>query len=139
MKAGVYDVLVDRFADGRPIGAVPEDEHELQSIISNLNYLFATRAGSLDHLPDYGLPDITEIYRDIPDSVLKLQVAIKSAAEKYEPRLRRIRVEHQRSDPYSMRLVFLISGELRNKTTVRFETTFSSNEAPNVRPWRQVR
>lgn len=138
MKAGIYDVLMDRFADGRRIGSVAEDEQEVQSIISNLNYLFATRAGSLAHLPDYGLPDITEIYSDVPDSVLKLQVAIKKAAEKYEPRLRRIRVEHQRSDPFSMRLVFLISGELQNRTTVRFETTFSSNEAPNVRPWRQV-
>lgn len=139
MKAGVYDVLVGRFADGHRLEEVPEDEHEVMSIISNLNYLFNTRAGSIDHLPDYGLPDITEIYRDIPDSIVKLQAAIKQAAEKYEPRLRRVRVEHQKTDSFAMRLVFLLSGELSNRQRVRFQTTFSSNEAPNVRPLQQLR
>lgn len=138
MKAGLFDALIRRFADGRPLAAVPEDEHEVMSIVSNLNYLFNTRAGSLSHLPDYGLPDITEIYRDIPDSIVKLQTSIKNVAEKYEPRLRRVRVEHQKTGAYSMRLVFLLSAELHNRQRVRFQTTFSSNEAPNVKPWQQV-
>ena len=136
MKAGIFDVLIGHFGDGRPVDTVPEVDHQLMSIISNLNYLFNTRAGSLAHMPDYGLPDITEIYRDIPDSIVKLQGAIKHAAEKYEPRLRRVRVQHQKTDPYSMRLVFLVTGELHNRQKVHFETTFSSNESPRVEPWR---
>lgn len=136
MKAGLYDVLIGQFGDGRRVETVAEADHEVLSIISNLNYLFNTRAGSLSHLPDYGLPDITEIYRDIPDSVVKLQTAIKRAAEKYEPRLRRVRVEHQDEDEYAMRLVFLLTGELHDRRKVRFETTFSSDHAPRVEPWR---
>lgn len=135
MKAGLIDILLGQFADGHPIEAVSEDNRLVMSIISNLNNLFNTRRGFVAHLPDYGLPDITEIYRDIPDSVLKLQTAIRDAVEKYEPRLRRVRVEHQQTEPFAMRLVFLVSGELMNRQRVRFETTFSSTDPTQVRPW----
>lgn len=138
MKAGILDVLSGRFADGQRVDEVSEEYHVVLSIISNLNYLFNARTGSLVHLPDYGLPDITEIYRDIPDSVAKLQRAIKSAVEKYEPRLQRVRVEPQPTEPSSMRLVFLLNAELQNRQKVRFETTFSSNDPANVKPLRQL-
>ncbi|HET6568063.1 MAG TPA: type VI secretion system baseplate subunit TssE [Rhodothermales bacterium] len=138
MKAGLLDVLGDRFADGQRVSDVGEEYHVVLSIISNLNYLFNARTGSLMHVPDYGLPDITEIYRDIPDSVMKLQRAIKAAVEKYEPRLQRVRIEHQENHPSSMRLIFLLSGELQNREKVRFETTFSSNDPANVKPLRQL-
>lgn len=137
MKAGLLDVITGRFRDGEEVRAVPPDQHELRSIISNLGYLFNTRRGALPHLPEYGLPDITEIYRDIPDSVLKLRKSIKEAVDQYEPRLRRVRVEPQVTDPYEMRLVFLVSGEMLDGRQVRFQTTFSSNEATAVAPWRQ--
>jgi type VI secretion system protein len=132
MKAGLFDVLIGRFADGQVVGSVSEDQHQLLSVLSNLNYLFNTRRGALSHMPDYGLPDITEIYRDIPDSVLKLRKSIKEAVERYEPRLHRVRVDPQETDPAAMRLVFFVSGELSNRQLVRFQTTFSSNEATAV-------
>lgn len=138
MKAGLFDVLTGQFADGREVAGVSRDEQQLQSVISNLNYLFNTRCGSLPHLPDYGLPDITEIYRDAPDSVLKLRRSIKEAIERYEPRLRRVRVDPQETDPHEMRLVFIVSGEMPDRKPVRFQTTFSSNEVTHVEPWRQI-
>ena len=136
MRAGIFDVLVGHFADGQRIDATPEEDHLLLSVMSNLNYLFKTRRGALVHLPDYGLPDITEIYRDIPDSVLKLRQSIRHAIERYEPRLRRVRVDPQDNEPFEMRLTFLVTGELPNRQPVRFRTTFSSNEGAAVRPWR---
>lgn len=136
MKAGLFDVLVGRFADAQRLEATPEEDHLALSVMSNLNYLFKTRRGALEHLPDYGLPDITEIYRDIPDSVLKLRQSIKQAIERYEPRLRRVRVDPQEGNPFEMRLTFLVSGELPNRQSVRFRTTFSSNEGAHVQPWR---
>lgn len=138
MKAGIFDVLSGRFADGQRVAEVDEEYHTVLSIISNLTYLFNTRSGSLPHLLNYGLPDITEIYRDIPDSVAKLQRAIKGAVDQFEPRLRRVRVEQQVGDPASMRLVFLLMAELQNRQAVRFETTFSSNDPTHVKPMRQV-
>jgi len=138
MKASVLDVLNGRFADGHRLENVHGDWQLLRSISSNLDRLFNTRSGTIQHLPDYGLPDITEIYRDIPDSVAKLQQAIRTTAEKYEPRLRRVRVHHQQTDPFDMRLIFLIAGELPDRRKVQFQTTFSSHEMVNVRPWQRV-
>ena len=138
MKASVLDVLNGRFTDGHRLENVQGDWRLLRSIISNLDRLFNTRCGTLQHLPDYGLPDITEIYRDIPDSVAKLQEAIRATAEKYEPRLRRVMVQHHQTDPFDMRLVFLIAGELPDRRRVQFQTTFSSHEMVNIRPWQRV-
>lgn len=136
MKASLFDVLRGRFEDGRALDRVPVESWPPASVLSNLRILFSTRRGALSHLPDYGLPDIVEVYRDMPDSVEPLQRALKQAVEAYEPRLRRVRIEHRVTDPYAMRLVFLLSGELDGGERVRFQTTFSSNASVEVGPWR---
>ena len=135
MQASLYDVLTGQFADGRRVADVHEAYHLVPSILSNLDRLFNTRRGSIQHLPDYGLPDITEIYRDIPDSVEKLQNAILNAVQRYEPRLRRIRIQPQPIDPFAMRLEFLLMAELPDRRPVRFQTTFSTIETAHVQPF----
>ena len=62
------------------------------SISSHLLKLLNTRRGSLVHLPDYGIPDLAEIYQDLPYSVNRLVQAIKHTIEKYEPRLTNVKV-----------------------------------------------
>ncbi len=132
MRISIYDRLTGRFADGRPVEQVSPERQLLQSIISNLTRLFNTRRSSIQHLPEYGLPDITDIYRDVPDSIIELQRIIKNVVEAYEPRLRRVRVEHERTDPFAMRLEFLLSGAIIDGDRVSFQTTFSSNEGARV-------
>lgn len=135
MDAGLFDVLSGRFADGRRIEEVHASDRQVLSIISHLSRLLNTRRGALQHLPDYGLPDISEIYRDMPDSVTDLQAAIAKVVEKYEPRLRDVRVTYQDTDPLAMRLTFLLAGELPGRQKVRFQTVFSSHELASVRSW----
>jgi type VI secretion system protein len=137
MEAGLIDVLKGRFLDGTELSEVSEDQHRILSILDNLNRLFNTRQGSIAHLPDYGLPDITEVYRDLPYSIDGLRKAIKAAVEKFEPRLRRVRVDHQKTDPYAMRLSFLLTAQLLRGERVQFQTTFTSNELAQVKPWRR--
>lgn len=134
MNAGLFDVLCGRFADGRRLETVPSDDHRVMSIVTHLNHLLSTRRGAIGHLPDYGLPDISEIYRDMPDSLDDLQRAIKDAVETYEPRLGRVHVTHKRTDRLAMRLTFLLHGELHDGRRIRLQTTFSSHELVNVRP-----
>ena len=139
MDLSLYDVLQGRFADGRPVGeAVRGEDARIRSVLSNLQHLLNARRGAVSHLPAYGLPDISEVYRDMPDSIAILQDAIKETIEIYEPRLARVRVEHRNADRHAMRLVFLISGEMAGGPRVRFQTTFSSTEAAEVSPWRQT-
>lgn len=135
MRTSLYDILSGRFADGRYVSEVHEAYRVVPSIMSNLNRLFNTRRGSIAHLPDYGLPDISEIYQDIPDSIAKLQNAIVDAVQHYEPRLRRVRVLPQDTEPHAMRLEFLLSAELPDRRPVRFQTTFSSIDPAKVEPY----
>ncbi len=137
MDVSLLDLLQGSFTDGSPVGeAVRGEDARIRSVLSNLQNLLNARRGAVGHLPAYGLPDISEVYRDMPDSIALLQQAIKETIETYEPRLARVRVEHRSADRHAMRLVFLISGEMAGGPRVRFETTFSATNAAKVSSWR---
>jgi type VI secretion system protein len=136
MEASLYDVLRGTFADGRRLESLSPNVWRDRSILSNLERLMNTRQGALAHLPDYGVPDLSDVYRDMPGSIAELQQAVEATIETYEPRLRRVRVEHQATDRYAMQLVFLVTAELLDGERVRFKTTFSSDEEAHVLPFR---
>jgi type VI secretion system protein len=140
VQAGLIDILRGHFLSGMPVAEEDEGQHRILSIIDNLTRLFNTRRGSIEHLPDYGLPDITQVYRDLPYSIDGLRAAIRDVVEKYEPRLRRVRVEKQekeKEDEYDMRVSFIVSGELLKGQKVQFQAAFASNDLAEVRPWRK--
>jgi len=140
VEAGLIDVLVGHFLSGQVVADEAPQQHRLLSIIDNLTRLFNTRRGSLAHIPDYGLPDITQVYRDLPYSIDGLRAAIKDVVERFEPRLRRVRVEKQEKDKdeeYDMRVSFIVTAELLKGQKVQFQTTFTSNDLAEVRPWRK--
>lgn len=140
MNAGLIDVLIGTFQNGNAVFDEDPNQQRLQSILDNLTRLFNSRRGALMHIPDYGLPDISQVYRDLPYSRDGLRVAIKEAVEKYEPRLRRVRVEkYEKSEDeeYDMRESFILTGELLKGQKVQFQTTFTSNELAEVKPWRK--
>lgn len=136
MEASIYDVLRGTFGDGRRLESVSPSGWRERSILSNLDRLMNTRRGALSHLPAYGLPDLSDVYRDMPGSIGELQRAIEEAVEAYEPRLRRVRVEHQATDRYAMQLVFLLTAETTGGERLRFKTTFSSDDEARVAPFR---
>ncbi|MGH7455136.1 MAG: type VI secretion system baseplate subunit TssE, partial [bacterium] len=75
MEAGLIDVLNGRFLNGMELEEVDADEQRKLSIMDNLTRMFNSRRGSIAHLPDYGLPDITQVYRELPYSVEGLRKA----------------------------------------------------------------
>jgi type VI secretion system protein len=137
MEAGLIEALNGTFLNGLNLNEVDSSQHRVLSILDNLNRLFNTRCGSIDHLQDYGLPDTTQVYRDLPYSIEGLRTAIKEAVRKYEPRLRRVRVDHQQDDPYAMRITFILSAEMLRGQKVQFQTTFASHELAHVSVWRR--
>jgi type VI secretion system protein len=48
------------------------------------------RAGTLAHLPDYGLPDMTKILQGMPGTAHELMGTLSAVLLKYEPRLKKI-------------------------------------------------
>jgi type VI secretion system protein len=125
MNQGLFESITGHFLDQTPIESVSPQNR------SN------TREGSLPHLKDYGLPDITEIYRKMPHGIEELQKAIKKTIEKYEPRLHKVKVVRKAEDPKEFKLVFILSGELREGGLVRFQTTFTSLGKSSIAPWKK--
>ncbi|HAJ78503.1 MAG TPA: type VI secretion system baseplate subunit TssE [Fibrobacteres bacterium] len=137
MNQGLFESITGQFLDQTSIEGVPAGKRRILSIMDHLNRLFNTREGSLPHLKNYGLPDISEIYRKMPHGIEELQNAVKKTIEKYEPRLHKIKVIPQDTDPNEFRLVFILSGELRDGGLVRFQTTFSSQGKSSIAPWKK--
>ena len=137
MHQGIFESLTGHFLDGTPIDSVPVKNRRIISIMDHLNRMFNTREGSLAHLKNYGIPDISEIYRKMPHGLEELQAAIKRAVEIYEPRMRNVRVTPRESEDDKFRLIFIISGEMRGGGMVRFQTTFTSMGNSSISPWKK--
>jgi type VI secretion system protein len=125
LNQGLIENVLGQFSDGTSIDDVPFNERYIFSIRDHLSRLFNTRKGSLSHLPEYGLPDISTIYSKMPQGARILQNSIKAAIQKYEFRLKNITVTPIESDN-PLKLVFMISGQLTNGSNAKFRTTFTT-------------
>jgi type VI secretion system protein len=137
MDQALFESLSGTFLDGTPVGSVPHNKRQIVSIMDHLNRMFNTRRGGIPHLKDYGLPDISEIYRKMPEGIEELKAAIKNTVEKYEPRLMNVRVVSQDDNWNNARLVFILSGEIARGGLVRFQTTFISTGNATISPWKK--
>jgi len=136
MQQGLFESLTGHFLDKTKVEDVPVKNRRIMSLMDHLNRMFNTREGSITHLQDYGLPDISEIYRKMPHGIEELQEAIKRSVEKYEPRMHRVKVL-PRDAGEKFKLVFIISGELKGGGVVRFQTTFTSMGNSSIAPWKK--
>jgi len=138
MNQGLFESLVGRFYDATPVETVPLAERRIVSIKDNLTRIFNTREGLLPHLKGYGLPDISEIYRSMPDGLERLEEALVSTIEKNEPRLRNVKVQRQDGASGAMTLAFSISGEVPGFGTITFQTTFFTNGQSSIASWKKA-
>lgn len=65
-RPSLYEILYGNFAGGLALNQVGEEEQVILSVLDNMQRILNTRAGSLKHLPDYGLPDMTTILQGMP-------------------------------------------------------------------------
>ena len=86
------------------------------SIQTHLVHLLNIRQGKTEHLEGYGLPDIHEVYYNLPGSLEVLAKRIQQTVERYEPRLRNVEVclaaETNPSSLDEFRATYRISGEV---------------------------
>ena len=107
-------------------------KQNFNSIKAHLTRLLNSRQGSLTHMPDYGLPDVAEIYQGLPYSVDDLIKAIETTIEKYEPRLKNVKVEPTSKQEKDCVLQLEISGITAQNDPVQFETYFMSGGAAEI-------
>ncbi|KVT44788.1 type VI secretion system baseplate subunit TssE [Burkholderia ubonensis] len=125
MTAGpsLYDMLLGQIG-GEPIDAYDDKTLECLSVQQNVRRILNTRAGALKHLPDYGLPDLTNIYKALPASAHVLKQQMEATLLRYEPRIRSIDVEIIDNQDPGILVSFEMTCHLKNAGLVRFGTYF---------------
>lgn len=84
----------------------------MASVATHLAKMLSTRAGSVQTLPDYGLPDLNDMRLSLHDSLQQARLAIERFIEAYEPRLSDVRVISLPRDNNPLNLAFAIEGLL---------------------------
>ncbi|HBC8851605.1 type VI secretion system baseplate subunit TssE [Escherichia marmotae] len=119
----LYEILYGNFTGGLELNQVGEEEQVILSMLDNMQRILNTRAGSLKHLPDYGLPDMTTILQGMPGTAHQLMRVLSDVLLKYEPRIKRVDVTMQEQTQPG-ELHYVIDAELKDAGLVRYGTTF---------------
>lgn len=135
------DMLLDRVAragsrsSGRFESATENLDALMDSVRRQLVRLLNARHGLCEAQPDYGLPALTDLVVGSADYVLAVQKAIQTAIEKYEPRLRRVKVSRVEDDEHGRSLAFRVDAVLIGRTgehRVSYETMMGGEGQFNV-------
>jgi type VI secretion system protein len=119
----LYEMLTGNFTGGLDLHQVNEQNQVILSVLDNMQRILNCRAGTLAHLPDYGLPDMTKILQGMPGTAHQLLKTFSDVLLKYEPRLQSITVILlDQKTPGELR--YAIDAELKGIGLVRYGTDF---------------
>lgn len=132
----LYELLLQNFTGELDLHRVREEDQVLLSVLDNLQRILNCRAGSLSHLPDYGLPDMSQILQGLPGTAHGLMETMTTMLLRYEPRLQAIQVELL---PQSLpgHLDYALEVTLKGGTHVSFGTTLAPEGKVLVRHLKQ--
>ncbi len=120
---GLFEAITGHFANGAPIDAFDEATQTFLSVQDNIQRILNSRRNSLAHVPDYGLGDLSKVYRHLPASAHTLKREIETTLLAYEPRLKAIDIELHDTEP-GMLLSFTMTCTLHQLGLVRYGTHF---------------
>ena len=122
-RPSLYETLFGNFSGGLDLHQVSEENQVILSVLDNMQRILNCRAGTLAHLPDYGLPDMTTIIQGLPGTEHSLIEILAAVLLKYEPRLKSIQVVLlDQTIPGELR--YAIDAELKGIGLVRYGTEF---------------
>ncbi len=93
--SSLFEMLTFSFSGELPLEQVSERDQLILSVMDNMQRIINCRAGTLAHLPDYGLPDLSMIHQGMTAGIHGLIHQIEETLLRYEPRLSQLRVELQ--------------------------------------------
>ena len=118
------EMLYGNFVGDLDLQQVSEENQVILSVLDNMQRILNCRAGTLAHLPDYGLPDMTKTLQGMPGTAHQLLKTFSDVLLKYEPRLKDINVilldQHIPGE-----LRYAIDVELKSIGLVRYATEFA--------------
>lgn len=120
---GLFEKVTGHFANGAAVDDFDAATQTFLSVQDNIQRILNSRRNGLLHLPDYGLDDLTEVYRDLPASTLRVKRVMEQTLLTYEPRLKGVDIEIADAQP-GMLLSFTMVCHLHQAGLVRFGTHF---------------
>lgn len=135
-QPSLYEMLFGNLAGGLDLHQLSEANQEILSVLDNMQRILNCRAGTLSHLPDFGLPDMTKILQGMPGSAHQLIDTLSNVLLKYEPRLKSINVVIlEQGIPGELR--YAIDAELKGVGLVRYGTAFMPEGRVLIRHMKQ--
>lgn len=110
--------------------ATEDVEALMESVRQNLARVLNARHGMSECLPDYGLPALADFFVGVGNYVQTVQNAMQTAIEKYEPRLRGVRVSQVTDDDAGRTLSFRVDAVLVGRSgehRVWYQTSLSGD------------
>lgn len=122
LNPSLYEMLLQNFNGGLDLHHVSEEDQYTLSVLDNVQRILDSRAGSLAHLPDYGLTDMGLVLQGLPATAHSLMKTLQDTLLKYEPRLTAISI---RLLPQVQpgHLEYALEAKLRGGKQVIFGTT----------------
>ncbi|UCG64949.1 MAG: type VI secretion system baseplate subunit TssE [Deltaproteobacteria bacterium] len=102
----------------------------IDSIIRHLERILNTRQGSVPIADDYGIPDFTDLSSGFSDALRDLERTIRNTIQKYEPRLKSVRVKFIPQEENTLAVSFQIVGQLileEEKNPITFQSVMDSD------------
>ncbi|TCV96856.1 type VI secretion system baseplate subunit TssE [Biostraticola tofi] len=135
-RPSLYETLFGNFTGGLDLHQVSEQNQVIMSVLDNMQRILNCHAGTLTHLPDYGLPDMTSVINGLPGIEHELMKTLSGVLLKYEPRLKKIAVViQQQTTPGELR--YAIDAELKGVGLVRYGTEFMPEGRVLIRHMKQ--
>ncbi|MCE0844088.1 type VI secretion system baseplate subunit TssE [Buttiauxella sp. A2-C1_F] len=122
-QPSLYEMLTGNFTGGLELHQVSEQNQVILSVLDNMQRILNARQGTLSHLPDYGLPDMSKILQGLPGTAHQLMNTISSVLLKYEPRLKSLTITLL-EQKMPGELAYAIDAELKGIGLVRYGTDF---------------
>lgn len=135
-RPSLYEALYNNFTGRLDLHQVSEQNQTILSVLDNMQRILNCRAGTLTHLPDYGLPDMTKILQGMPGTAHELMGTLSAVLLIYEPRLKKINVVLlEENVPGELR--YAIDAELKGIGLVRYGTEFMPEGRVLIRHMKQ--
>jgi type VI secretion system protein len=108
----------------------------IDSIIQHLERILNTRQGSVLIAEDYGIPDFTNLSSGFSEALRDLERTIRNTIQKYEPRLKSVRVKFIPQEETTLTVSFQIVGQLvmeEEKNPITFQSVMDSDGKFTIR------
>ncbi|MFP3518672.1 type VI secretion system baseplate subunit TssE [Pseudomonas sp. SIMBA_077] len=124
LNPSLYEMLLQNFDGELELYRVSEEDQPTLSVLDNLQRILNSRAGTLSHLPDYGLPDMGLILQGLPATAHGLMSTLTKTLLKYEPRLAAVSIELL---PQTLlgHLEYALDAQLKGGEQMSFATTLA--------------